>query len=118
MTLTYLYHLFSLISAVVFVYAASRLHFRFRLLSTLCLVISLTLLSLYHSIYVPFFDRISRAFPNHMSSNEQIDWLVWSMHSIVSATLELAVAISFLCFVLAALRPNNSFKPKPLRGSA
>ena len=110
MALTYTYEVFSLLAAAAMIYASVILHRRFRTGATLALFLSVLLLGLYRAAYPVALSHFVRA------QLGQRDLLAWFGHAIVPASMELLVAVSFLCVVRSALRPNNSFKPSPLRG--
>jgi hypothetical protein len=55
---------------------------------------------------------------DQIGEQSALTWLGIATGATIPALLFLAMAVSFLLSVRTIERPNNSFKPKPLRGSA
>ena len=110
MAITYVYYFLSLASGITWILACTILYLRTRERSTALLLLSVFFLCFYNFAGTFITHHLTRLFPN------QMDWLIWIRHAAVPAGLEFFIAASFLYFVLSVLRPNNSFKPTPLRG--
>ncbi len=109
MLLTNLADIFGVLTLSIILSASIILHRWVRATSTLALLVSSLLLFAYRLV-VPF--------PLFLYEHFVLSTPVWLHHVLVQSTLQLFVAASFLYVVLSALRPNNSFKPTPLRGAA
>ena len=106
-----------LISILLVLVGSWMLHRRVHNLHSLVMLLSLIGLSLWipFSTYVVFwFLRTADATP----SPDTNVWLYIATGLPVPSLLFLSAAVSFVLCVRSIERPNNSFKPKPLRGSA
>ena len=70
-----------------------------------------------YSAYTFFSQDLLRA-AIRFSDPAVMDFVVWAMNALAPAVLLLLVAIAFWLTIRSATRPNNSFKPTPLRGAA
>jgi len=109
--LTHLADIFDVLGPAVLATASFILHRRIRTKASICLLASSLLLFSYRLVLpLPLFfiyEQLGLA-----------NYAIWFHHRLVQSMLQLLVTASFLAVVLSAFRPNNSFKPTPLRGAA
>jgi hypothetical protein len=109
--LTHLADIFDVLSLAIVAVASFILHRRIQTNASLCLLVSSVLLFIYRLLLpIPLFFILE--------SFLRPDYALFFHHRLVQSTLQFFVTTSFLLIVISAFRPNNSFKPTPLRGAA
>ena len=102
-----------LAAAILVALATFKLHSSVKSLSSFWLCVFAPLAVIYHPFSLWLFGQALNNWPSWMSN-----WLLWIAVDLLPATLVLVASGLFYIVIGRQDRPNQSFKPNPLRGSA